>query len=852
MIGRFYSSPRLLGRGLCLLFASTLGACAYIPEEDVDWRLDPDGDGLVGSDDCDPADADVGGPTTYFTDADGDGYGDAASPVEACTQPAGSSRLDSDCNDAEASAYPGSDEVWYDGIDQDCDGNDSDQDGDGFDAEEVGGDDCDDTQSNIYPSSADNEIWYDGIDQNCDGADDYDQDGDGYTVDTDCDDTDPDRYPDSGATPEVYYNGQDDNCDLTDGDGDADGDGFWSEDYEILVLENGFGPMAIPAGAEGDCWDAEDDSGRTAAFTAINGGTDLQPGEIYPGAVDVFYDGVDADCAGLDADGDGAEDDFDADHDTYVSASVPNRAGAYGEDCDDNDGSINPGEIESWYDGVDSDCAGDDDFDADSDGYTSTDYGGGDCDDGEKGINPDATEVCNDGIDDNCDGDDNGCTPEGRLSLTTTATSQVDGVTGDALGFSIGSGDFNGDGDVDLVGGAWRHLDSAGTYVGAAYVWHGPVSGSLDTSDAALEFTGTSTVTYLGYGDVLLEDVDGDGYDDLLAGANAGSAGAVALLFGPVTGAVDADSADLLVSGAGSDYAYKISIGDLDDDGKLDLAIGGRNNSDLFSRGGVVGVVSDVASESGSMSLSDSSYLLYGPTSYSYLGQSLGPMGDFDGDGVDDLAIGTSSNSSTAQALGTYVVQGPLTTSDFVDSVGFLLKEENVGDSGGYSLAGGEDLDGDGYDDLLVGAPLYDAVSNEGRVYLIKGPMTGSVSLAGAAAIFEGASSSDYLGLSLTLPGDLDGDGVQDLAFGSYTMSIYSSTDGGAYLALGPHSGSQIVSSAQAVWYGGSAGDQAGYGLAPAGDANADGYDDLFIGAPGVDSGGTSAGAIYLLNGGGY
>ena len=70
-------------------------------------------------------------------------------------------------------------ELWYDGIDQNCDGlSDYDQDGDGIDSDQYGGTDCDDTDGTIFPGAT--ESYYDGIDQDCAGDNDYDYDGDGY------------------------------------------------------------------------------------------------------------------------------------------------------------------------------------------------------------------------------------------------------------------------------------------------------------------------------------------------------------------------------------------------------------------------------------------------------------------------------------------------------------------------------------------------------------------------------------------------------------------------------------------------------------------------------------------------
>jgi hypothetical protein len=161
------------------LAASLVAGCAYIGDKDETWRLDPDGDGSLVGDDCDDSDRDLAQNVTWFTGADGDGFGAPGSEQTGCEAPAGS-------------------------VDN--------------------GDGCDDADNTVFPDAPDE--WYDGVDSNCLGDDDYDQDGVGYPNDVDCDDEDPGRAPDA-SIEETYFNGVDDNCDNT----DEDGDGFWAADY---------------------------------------------------------------------------------------------------------------------------------------------------------------------------------------------------------------------------------------------------------------------------------------------------------------------------------------------------------------------------------------------------------------------------------------------------------------------------------------------------------------------------------------------------------------------------------------------------------------------------------------------
>ncbi len=284
---------------------------------------DEDCDGLSG--DADPSVAD---PLSWYTDADGDTYGDPAALVRACTQPAGAVARATDCDDGDATISPAGIETC-DGVDEDCDGTADesavgaptwypDADGDGYGRSTgsvssctaptgyaASSTDCDDTRRAVYPGAPD--VWYDGLDADCAGNSDYDADRDGYTASAyggaDCDDAQSSIRP---GLSEVWYDGVDRNCDGAD-DYDADGDGYRSD-----------------AHGGSDCEDA------VAA--------------AYPGAAEVWYDGVDGDCDGLS--------DFDADRDGF------DRLLSGGDDCDDADRGVHPYAWEDDSDGVDNDCDG--------------------------------------------------------------------------------------------------------------------------------------------------------------------------------------------------------------------------------------------------------------------------------------------------------------------------------------------------------------------------------------------------------------------------------------------------------------------------------------------------------------
>lgn len=229
--------------------------------------------------------------TLWFADADADSFGDATVSNVACAAPVGFVANTSDCDDGSAATNPNAEEVWYNGTDENCDGNDADRDLDGF----VLGPDCNDDDPEISPLAID--YWYDGVDSDCDGGSDFDLDGDGFDSETyggsDCNDADATVF--TGA-PEIEDDGVENDCDVQN-DHDRDDDGYDGETW-----------------GGGDCDDANP--------------------AISPGADDDWYDGIDSDCDG--------SNDFDQDHDGV----------AFKNDCDDLDRDVStcPAETDTGTD----------------------------------------------------------------------------------------------------------------------------------------------------------------------------------------------------------------------------------------------------------------------------------------------------------------------------------------------------------------------------------------------------------------------------------------------------------------------------------------------------------------------
>jgi hypothetical protein len=417
------------------------------------------GDGI--DQDCDGADL-------CYADIDADGYrsatgGTVASGDMDCTDAgeATSSVPATDCDDTNATVNPGASEVPANGVDNDCNGFEIcyvDADDDGYsdpsgttvvstdmDCSDTGEGsssepltDCDDNDASRNPGMA--EIILDGLDQDCDNLDGCyaDVDADGYaasdgstvgTVDTDCSDAgeadstvpqtdcDDDNAGINPGASETIGDGEDYDCDGTEiCYADADEDGYRDESGGTI------------SSADVDC----DDTGEALASADADDCDDTNA-DVNPGGTDSDYDGIDSDCDGTemclyDGDGDGVAAEGAADQLSSDGDCTDANEAVWGTDwdCNDTDGTIFPGAIETVVDGIDQDCDGYDACyaDVDEDGYREssgatvinedsdcTDPGEADstapatdCDDNDANVNPGASEFVSDGVDSDCDG----------------------------------------------------------------------------------------------------------------------------------------------------------------------------------------------------------------------------------------------------------------------------------------------------------------------------------------------------------------------------------------------------------------------------------------------------------------
>ncbi|MFC1780345.1 integrin alpha, partial [Patescibacteria group bacterium] len=239
-------------------------------------------------------------------------------------------------------------------------------------------------------------------------------------------------------------------------------------------------------------------------------------------------------------------------------------------------------------------------------------------------------------------------------------------------------------------------------------------------------------------------------------------------------------------------------------------------------------------------------------------GISVSGAGDVNGDGYDDFIIGAYwEDDGGSEAGQTYLILGKASgwaMDTDLSAVDASFHGEDAGDRSGRSVSGAGDVNGDGYDDFIIGAYYEDdGGSAAGQTYLILGKASGwamDTDLSAADASFWGEDIDDYSGNSVSGAGDVNGDGYDDFIIGAFEDDDGGATSGQTYLVLGRASGwimDTDLSAVDASFWGEDGSDRSGFSISEGGDANGDGYDDLLIGAVHDSDAGSRAGQAYLI-----
>jgi hypothetical protein len=471
----------------------------------------------------------------------------------------------------------------------------------------------------------------------------------------------------------------------------------------------------------------------------------------------------------------------------------------------------------------------------------------------------------------------------------------IDGqAPGHNSGRSVHSvGDLDGDG-LGEVAVAARNADNN---TGRIYIIRGKVSGDpialskLEEKNQGFviygempgDFTGT---TIAGAG-----DVDGDGLGDLIIGAPkaspAGTASGAAYVvlgkadLGPVHLAdVATGIGGFAIYGAKAGDASGRSVagaGDVNGDGLADVVVGayGADPGGSFSGAAYVVFGREAGKPTSLADLDDGmggGFAVHGEVSLDFAGFAVGGAGDVDGDGLADIVVGAYGHDSAGDSAGrAYVVFGkadpaPVKLADVAAGQGGRAFDGAAAyDRAGFAVAGAGDVDGDGFADLVVGAPLADGLSQDvGRAYVVfGGPDLASGPLPELAApptgfTLTGVQSRDYAGTAVERAGDVDGDGYDDVFVGAPGANPHGADSGRGYVVFG----GPDLASVSLNWIANGDGgfsldgeaseDYCGFSVAPAGDVNGDGHADVIVGARGNDGKGDDAGRSYVVFGGDF
>ena len=365
----------------------------------------------------------------------------------------------------------------------------------------------------------------------------------------------------------------------------------------------------------------------------------------------------------------------------------------------------------------------------------------------------------------------------------------------DQYGSSVCSADVNGDGYDDVIVGAPGFSENTGR----VYVYLGSPSGLVETP--AITLTG-ETPDMFGVKVSSAWDVNGDGYDDVIVGfGNNYPYGKVKIYYGSHSGLIDTFSITLIGGTEGDLFGRSFSsTGDVNGDGYDDVIVGAPGTNVTY--GGFYIYLGSPSGLSATASITVTSQIISDG-----FGQSVSSAGDVNGDGFGDMVVGAGGPNSASKV---YIYLG--------SPLGLTPTPSSILTGHGCASACSADMNGDGFDDVVIGAPG----GSDGRVYIYLGSSSGlttdSIMLMGDSSYYEYGSSVSCA--------DVNGDGLGDVIVGA--PDHYTGVDyGKVYVYLSPLSLLRTGPSLTLIGDAGS--DHYGSSVCSA-DVNGDGFSDIVVG----------------------
>ena len=419
--------------------------------------------------------------------------------------------------------------------------------------------------------------------------------------------------------------------------------------------------------------------------------------------------------------------------------------------------------------------------------------------------------------------------------------------TGGLFGISVATaGDVNGDGYADIIVGMIGYTNGQDDE-GSAFAWYGSGSGihmGLD-GDLTNEYWHTEEINetgaQLGISVSTAGDVNGDGYADVVVGANAYNGGAadqglVDIYLGDGTGISDTRQRRLLGGSVDAWFGFSVgTAGDVNGDGLGDIIVGAPLYENGQSEEGRALVYLGTWDGIGNTDY----WKVEGNGAYAHYGSSVFTAGDVNGDGYSDVIVGAPGRHDHADVGFADVFHG---SPDTLEETATWTKASNQeGALFGFSVSSAGDVNGDGYGDVIVGSPYWDGgQAFEGQAWVYLGWYNG---LQTSPDWYEQLDAENIqFGFSVSGAGDVNGDGYDDVIVGAPFYDSPQVEEGAAFVYLG----SDIGLSNTSDWSKASdnTGAQFGYSVSSAGDVNGDGYADIIVGAPFLDDEGSAW--VYL------